>query len=105
MNIEKLPKWAIQHIKELEVQIKSLETKVHILEGKDCNSTGAISVEKYFPEVNVKLPDSTGIRFRTDKVDVRVTLHKGILEIMGVPGCIKVRPRSGNVVWIEGGDI
>lgn len=100
-KLDKLPKWALQHINNLTRTIEELRNHVRELSEPDSIVDTDTVVHTYSIYPDVRLEKGALIRFTTDNGDIDVQVARGILEVRGRVDPLVVLPRVTNVVEIE----
>ena len=107
MNVERLPKWAQEHIAKLERDLKYAQERIVVFEGKQIKSN---TYEEYGRGTDkpqfTYLRQGAVVTFDLEPhkgwhraIDCRIT-DDGVLHVMG-RGSIVVMPSSSNVVNIK----
>lgn len=103
-DITKLPKWAQENINSLELQLKSTERKLQIVQFESTKNGSGIIKMVHGLNTEVVLDDRTTIEFKLNSSKIRVSLqHQGDDYYVDVNGDshISISPRAANSCCIR----
>lgn len=101
---ENLPKWAQDHLRQLEQDKRELSKRVEVLSNPGGEDSNVIVTGYSHPDV--RLGKDLNIEFllaNGDKIEVSHERDRNHLLVSSPSGSLEVQPQSGNVVKVRPG--